>query len=671
MGANDGKVEKTTKIVNKGPDNECFNIVLIAEGFKASELKKFEGYCDDFIKHFNKTSPFKDCAAKINFHRINISSKESGAADPKTCGKDTSGTGTTVKTYLDARYCDDGKIRRLMGFNKSLAQQVLKNNVKAWHRALIIVNTTQYGGAGGEIAIVSVHGDWTSTALHELGHTFKLADEYQDYYGCPPPPHPSQNYHSAVEPAEPNVTTKKKRHEIKWRHLILPQTPIPTLSNPNCQLCNTLPNPRPAGTVGLYEGAHYCHCGAFRPSYDCMMRNYADFCAVCQGEIRKKIAPFIKTSDLAITPWGYSQIPPKQPYWQTPDIWGNPVRGQSKNDLHIRVHNVGKVKSLPFKVRVSYVPFTTMIDLKNEVMIGVFSRPALANGASDHFVVNWDLTPPKLPQKFAAYKHFCVIAQIQVDECNTTNNKAQNNFCNVPVKKGGSPPPPVRFEVANPWEEETLAQLVLSSDDRRLVLEAIDFDPDEFPLEPGERRVVEVALRLTDGVIDQPGRMEANFEITQLLNGQVVGGVSGVVTQTTGIRVVLGGSNFDYQAVREALLHTVPWQEITRQIFPDEDVPVVVDLLREGPLAEDAREAEYNPARAKELLAEAGFGRGFHLYVLFSFEDEAVAQVVELVAEALGEIHVGTSLCTTVPVDALAKMEAMTNAGIQVLWIGR
>lgn len=668
MGANDGKVVKTTKIVNKGLDNECFNIVLIAEGFKANELKKFEGYCDDFIKHFNKTSPFKDCAAKINFYRINIGSKESGADDPKTCGKDTSGTGTTVKTYLDATFCADGKIRRLMGFNKSLVLQVLKNNVKAWHRALIIVNTTKYGGAGGEIAITSVSGNWTYIALHELGHTFDLADEYQDYYGCS---HPSQNNHPAVEPVEPNVTTKKKRHDIKWRHLILPQTPIPTLSNPNCTLCNTLPNPRPAGTVGLYEGAHYYHCGAYRPSYDCMMHNYADFCTVCQGEIRKKIAPFIKTSDLAITPWGYAQTPPKKPYWQTPDIWGNPVRGQSKNDLHIRVHNIGKVKSPPFKVRVSYVPFTTMVDLKNEVMIGAFSRPALPNGANDHFVVNWDLTPPKLPQKFAAYKHFCVIAQILVDECNTTNNKAQNNFCNVPVKKGGSPPPPVKLEVANPWEEEALAQLVLSSDDRRLVLEALDFNPDEFPLGPGERRVVEVALRLTAGVIDQPGRMEANFEITQILNGQVVGGVSGVVAKTVGIRVVLGGSVFDYPAVREALLHAVQWKDVTGRTFPDEDVPVVVDLLREGPLAEDAREVKYDPERAKELLAEAGFGGGLHLYILFSFEDEAVAQVVQRVAEILGEIHVGTSLSATAPVDALTKMEAITDAGMQVLWIGR
>ncbi len=672
MGVSDGKVLKTTKIVDKGSNNECFNIVLIAEGFKSDEQKKFEGYCDNFVKAFNQTSPFKDCATKINIYRINISSTESGADDPKKCGNDTSGTGIKVRTYLDATFCAYGqKIRRLLGFNKPLALQVLTKNVKEWHRALIIVNTTKLGGAGGSIAITSVHSGWTLTALHELGHTFGLADEYQDYYSCPPPQHPSQDKHPPTEPAEPNVTIKTKRHDIKWRHLILPQTPIPTLTNPDCKVCNILLNPRPAGTVGLYEGAHYYHCKAYRSSYNCMMRNYANFCAVCQRQIRKKIAPFIKTSDLAITPWGYAQTPPRQPYWQTPDIWGNPVRGQSKNDLHIRVYNVGKVKSPPFKVRVSYVPFTTMIDQKNEVIIGVFNRPALADGASDHFIVNWDLTPPGLPEKFATYNHFCVIAQILANECNTTNNKAQNNFANVPLKKGSSPPPPVKLEVVNPWEEDAIAQLILSSDDDRLVLEALNFSPEGFLLTPNERREVEVALNLADGVIDQIQPMEANFEITQLLNHQIVGGVSGSVVKKTCCRLVLGGPVFDYASVPEVLLYAVPWKDIIDRVFPGEDLPVMVELMHGGLLTEDAHNIRHDPEYAKELLAQTGFKEGFHLYLLFLFEDEAVTQVVDGITEALTEIHVGTYFSDTPPTNTLAKMEAMADAGMHILWISR
>lgn len=666
MGANDGKVEGKKKIVSQGPDNECFNIVLLSEGFKKDELTKFEGYCDDFIKKFNTTSPFNNCLARINFYRVNVSSTDSGADDPKTTDAATgktlcAGANTTVKTYFDGKYCADGKIRRLTGVDEGLVQQVLKNNVSQWHRALVIINASTYGGSGGDIATVTVHNNWPTTALHELGHTFNLADEYQDYYGCPPPPHPSQDHHSGVEPLKPNVTTKKKRHDIKWRNLISPQTPIPTLSNPDCKTCNTLPNPQAAGTVGLYEGAHYCHCGAYRPTYQCMMYDNSDFCPVCQRAILEALAPVIKTSDLAITPWGYAQSPPKQPYWQTPDIWGSPLRGRSKNDLHIRVRNSGKVTSPQFKVRVSYVPFTTMIDLKNEILIDTVSRPALDAGDNDAFVINWDLTAPKHPPKYSNYDHFCVIAQIEVAECNTSNNKAQNNFCNVPVKQSGSPPPPLHFEIANPWDDEAQAMLVMSSDDRRLQLEPVDFHPQELILGPGERRRLEIALRLAPNAISGPDRLEANFEIIQLLDGQVVGGVSGVVSKTADIRLVVGGDAFAHLEAIRGLQRIVPWAELAESVL-HESVPVTIERLREGPIGEIGRDSEHSTSR----LAE-----GTHLYLLVSFEDDALVELAERAVETMAEAGLSAGLCAKVPGEAMDQMEAMVEAGLSVVWLSR
>jgi hypothetical protein len=45
--------------------------------------------------------------------------------------------------------------------------------------------------------------------------------------------------------------------------------------------------------VGTYEGAHYAHCGAYRPSYDCKMRKLGKpFCAVCRREIHEYLTPF-------------------------------------------------------------------------------------------------------------------------------------------------------------------------------------------------------------------------------------------------------------------------------------------------------------------------------------------------------------------------------------------
>ena len=52
------------------------------------------------------------------------------------------------------------------------------------------------------------------------------------------------------------------------------------MSNPACSTVDTRPSPVPTGTVGLFEGAHYYHCGAFRPEYDCKMRALSvPFCA--------------------------------------------------------------------------------------------------------------------------------------------------------------------------------------------------------------------------------------------------------------------------------------------------------------------------------------------------------------------------------------------------------
>lgn len=45
--------------------------------------------------------------------------------------------------------------------------------------------------------------------------------------------------------------------------------------------------------VGAFEGAHYYHCGAFRPEFHCMMRNNRSFCAVCQRRIRETMLTFL------------------------------------------------------------------------------------------------------------------------------------------------------------------------------------------------------------------------------------------------------------------------------------------------------------------------------------------------------------------------------------------
>jgi hypothetical protein len=69
-------------------------------------------------------------------------------------------------------------------------------------------------------------------------------------------------------------------------------TPIPTMTNPNCSQVDSRPSPVPTGTVGLFEGAHYYHCGGYRPEYNCKMRELSiPFCRICRQVIWNRIGP--------------------------------------------------------------------------------------------------------------------------------------------------------------------------------------------------------------------------------------------------------------------------------------------------------------------------------------------------------------------------------------------
>jgi hypothetical protein len=293
----DGSVGTVTKVIDHGPDNRRWNVVVMGDGYRSTELGTFAADVQSFVNTLFAARPFDELQGCINVHRIDVSSTNSGADDPTACG----GTGGTARTYFDASFCNNG-IRRLLTINKSTAISVASSKVPQWHVVIVLVNSTVYGGSGGTVAVASRAPGAADIAIHELGHTaFGLADEYQVYVGCGM--ETDRDHHPAGEPAEPNVTRESNRYYIKWRNLIANATPVPTMSNPNCTLCDNRPSTVSAGTVGAFEGAHYYHCGAYRPEYDCRMRNNgSQFCAVCQQAIRNRLARFILPGSVRGTP---------------------------------------------------------------------------------------------------------------------------------------------------------------------------------------------------------------------------------------------------------------------------------------------------------------------------------------------------------------------------------
>jgi IgA Peptidase M64 len=300
MSTADGAVLGTTQIFGSAPRSQAFNIVLLAEGFTNPQQNDFNLACSAFVTALTGTDPFGQVAHGLNVFRVNVASNESGADDPVAAG----GTGATPHTYFDAQFGANG-LRRLLVCDDSTALQVAMAQVPEFSVVLVVVNSTIYGGSGGPVGVFSLALGATEIALHEMGHTaFGLADEYGYYAGGVEPDH---DHHPSVDPTEPNVTIVTDRLALKWNWVVSMATALPTMSNPDCASADSRPSSVPAGTVGLFEGAHYYHCGAYRPEYDCKMRTLSvPFCRVCQHAIALRIAAPV----VASVPLGTIDTPP-------------------------------------------------------------------------------------------------------------------------------------------------------------------------------------------------------------------------------------------------------------------------------------------------------------------------------------------------------------------------
>jgi hypothetical protein len=286
MTSSDGYVGAYLKIVDHGPDTARWNLVIVGDGYRDTEIGQYHTDVQSFINQLRSTPPFTDLWCGINVHRIDVISTESGADQPSTCAGVPDGTGAMPRTYFDTTFCSIGPggvpISRLLAGNGALALSVATARVPLRHQVVMLVNSSRYGGAGGTVATASTTG--FNIAIHEMGHSaFGLADEYGgNGVGT-----------TAGESPKPNVTRDTNRATNKWRDLILSTTPMPSACGGGCTGCTPPATPPAAGAVGTYEGGDYSDCGVYRPLPSCYMRDYGPFCPVCSRVIRNTLAPFL------------------------------------------------------------------------------------------------------------------------------------------------------------------------------------------------------------------------------------------------------------------------------------------------------------------------------------------------------------------------------------------
>lgn len=251
----------------------AIRLVFLPDGFTMPELEIFHAVVDDFLDSFRNTPPFEPLLQAFGACRVEIASPTGGIRDPLD-------PDNGAEPVFGSQF-GSGSGRRLIKVDQSRALKAAKRAAgsHAHFVGIVVANTTDYGGSGGDVAVFSRHALAAQIAIHELGHSlFNLADEYS-----------TDGRSSTDKPIEANVAAKPHPQQatwaldegrsLKWGAMLSDGVALPTL--------DAAADPE---TVGAYEGAKYRETGIFRPSATCKMRMVtASFCPVCRAQIRARL----------------------------------------------------------------------------------------------------------------------------------------------------------------------------------------------------------------------------------------------------------------------------------------------------------------------------------------------------------------------------------------------
>lgn len=301
------------KIQEAGDPSEKLDLLLLGDGYTATERGKFERDARRLVGALFQVSPFKERQKDINIWGLVPTAVQSGISRPSQGIHRRSPLGTTYDAFGSERYILTFENRAFRDIASSAPYDVVE----------ILTNTATYGGGGiyGLYGTVAADSAWASYIfVHEFGHHLAgLADEYytSDVAYLPAA--------DRIEPWEPNVTALLDSSALKWRDLVEPGTPLPTpwpkdefeahskaiqerrrqiraSNKPETEMdalfreqmkddTTLLSRGKHAGNVGAFEGANYEARGYFRPETDCIMftRDPVPFCRVCQRAIAQTL----------------------------------------------------------------------------------------------------------------------------------------------------------------------------------------------------------------------------------------------------------------------------------------------------------------------------------------------------------------------------------------------
>ena len=296
------------------------DLLLLGDGYTADEHDAFVAKAREMTDVLFATAPFKQRKNDFNVWALAPASAKSGISRPSTHTYRDTPVGTSYDSFRSERY-------------------VLTSDNRNWRRIAsstpydfveILTNTETYGGGGiyGLFSTAAANSEWAPYLfVHEFGHHFAgLADEYFTS---------SVAYEGPdviTEPYEPNVTALLDPDNLKWKHLVTPNTPLPTpwpkaefeehsmavqerrakmraANAPESEMNELFRFTKKYAeklfsqnnyrdTVGAFEGANYEAKGYYRSAQNCLMFTRTDyFCSVCAAAIEKVIDEYTRPRD--------------------------------------------------------------------------------------------------------------------------------------------------------------------------------------------------------------------------------------------------------------------------------------------------------------------------------------------------------------------------------------
>ncbi len=175
------QVFDTIMLHNTGPTDKRINLVIMGDGYQASEQDKFIIDATGLKNYLFTTVPYSNYAEYFNVIAVKVISNESGIKHPATATDviEPVFPVSNPDTYFETTFDYQDIHRCIYTSNTNLTTQVLAANTPFFDIAVVVANTTEYGGCAGTYAYFSAHANAKDIFIHEIGHSFaNLADEY-------------------------------------------------------------------------------------------------------------------------------------------------------------------------------------------------------------------------------------------------------------------------------------------------------------------------------------------------------------------------------------------------------------------------------------------------------------------------------------------------------------